>query len=133
MRCVFIHGPAASGKLTVASALQSLTGLPLFHNHLAVDAALALFAFGSPQFIRLRESIWLSAFREASQAAQSFIFTFHPEASVPSTFVNRAVEIVEQAGGEVLFVALTCPEAEIERRMENASRSEFRKLNSIAQ
>lgn len=48
MRLVFIHGPAASGKLTVAKELAALTGYPLFHNHLIVDALLAVFPFGSP-------------------------------------------------------------------------------------
>ena len=62
MRCVFLYGPAASGKLTVATALQGRSGLPLFHNHLAVDAALSLIDIGSPPFVRLRELIWLGAF-----------------------------------------------------------------------
>jgi cytidylate kinase len=39
MRLIFLHGPAASGKLTVARAIAARTGLPVFHNHLAVDAA----------------------------------------------------------------------------------------------
>jgi hypothetical protein len=131
MQCVFIHGPAASGKLTVATALQGLTGLPLFHNHLAVDAALSLFEFGSPEFIRLRDVIWLSAFKEAAQAGRSFIFTFHPEASVPATFIEAASSIIESAGGRTVFISLTCSEAVIESRLSAASRSKFRKLTSL--
>ncbi len=38
----------------------------LFHNHLTVDLVAALFDFGSEPFVRLRESIWLDAFREAA-------------------------------------------------------------------
>jgi hypothetical protein len=37
MRLVYIHGPAASGKLTVGRELQKLSGFALFHNHLVVD------------------------------------------------------------------------------------------------
>ncbi|WP_210505209.1 hypothetical protein [Naasia sp. SYSU D00057] len=44
MEMVFIHGPAASGKLTTARALAERTGFALFHNHLVVDALLALAA-----------------------------------------------------------------------------------------
>lgn len=132
MHCIFIYGPAASGKLTVAAALQSLSGLPLHHNHLAVDAALSLFPFGSEGFIRLREEIWLAAFREASAAGQSFIFTFNPEASVRRSLIDSLVQIVEASNGEVLFVELTCSEDEIERRIEAADRAKHRKLNSLS-
>lgn len=132
MQMIFIHGPAASGKLTVARALQRLNGFRLFHNHLAVDAALALFEFGMPAFVRLRETIWLSAFAEAAEDGQSFIFTFHPEASVRPGFIDEAVEAIERRGGDVNFVALECPEDEIERRIANTDRTDFRKLTSLS-
>lgn len=133
MICVFIYGPVASGKLTVATALHALSGLPVFHNHLAVDAALSLFEFGSPGFIRLREDIWLSAFREAVTAGRSFIFTFNPEASVPPSFIDSAVGVIERGGGSVLFIELTCGDSVIESRIESASRTAFRKLTSLDQ
>ena len=133
MYCVFIHGPAAAGKFTVATALKARSGLPVFHNHLAVDAARSLFEFGSPGFVRLRENIWLAAFREAAERGRSFIFTFSPEASVPPAFIGAAIDIIESAGGQVLFVSLTCGEAVIEERIEAASRSAFRKLTSLAE
>jgi len=131
MQMILIHGPAASGKLTVAKALQRLNGFRLFHNHLAVDAVLALFEFGTPSFVRLREAIWLSAFAEAAEAGQSLIFTFHPEASVRAGFISAAVEAIKTRGGQVHFVALECPEGEIERRLINPDRSQFRKLTSL--
>ena len=53
MKLIFIWGPAASGKLTVARELEKLTGLPVFHNHLVVDALLEKLPFGDPEFVRL--------------------------------------------------------------------------------
>lgn len=132
MHCIFIHGPVASGKLTIAQALQSLSGLPVHHNHLAVDAALSLFPFGSEGFVRLREQIWLSVFREASNARQPFIFTFAPEASVRPGLIDSLVQTVEAVNGQVIFVELKCSEAEIERRIEATDRAKHRKLNSRA-
>lgn len=38
MKLLFIYGPPASGKLTVAREPAALTGYRLFHNHLVVDA-----------------------------------------------------------------------------------------------
>jgi hypothetical protein len=40
---VFLHGPAASGKLTVARALEARVGYPVFHNHLVVDLLTTVF------------------------------------------------------------------------------------------
>ncbi len=131
MNLIFIHGPAAAGKLTVGRALAELTGFKLFHNHLVVDTLLAVFPFGSEPFARLREEIWLAVFREAAAADVSLIFTFTPEPSVNPGFIGSAVTIVEEAGGQVHFVELTCPIEELERRIENPSRAEFKKLRSL--
>ncbi|HEV2598648.1 AAA family ATPase [Sphingopyxis sp.] len=132
MRLVFIHGPAASGKLTVARELAALTGLPLFHNHLVVDALLAVFPFGSPAFVELREAMWIDVFRAAAEEGSSLIFTFHPEASVAPDFPERVVALVEAAGGRVDFVALTCAPEVVAARVEAASRQASGKLSSLA-
>ena len=111
--------------------LARLTGFRLFHNHLTVDLVTSLFEFGSEPFIKLREEIWLAAFREAAQNNVSVIFTFNPERTVRADFIDNAVGVVETAGGAIDFVELICSEAELERRMENDSRKEFGKLTSL--
>lgn len=133
MKLVFIHGAPAVGKLTVARELARLTGFRLFHNHLTVDLVGSLFPFGSEPFIRLREQIWLAAFSEAARDDVSLIFTFNPERTVRERFVQDAIDVVESAGGMVVFVELTCAEDELERRIEDASRREFGKLGSVEQ
>lgn len=133
MKVVFLHGPPAVGKLTIARELARLTGFRLFHNHLTVDLVSSLFSFGSEPFILLREQIWLSAFGEAARQRASFIFTFNPERTVRERFIQDAIDAVESAGGQVVFVELTCAEGELERRIEDASRKKFGKLASVEQ
>jgi hypothetical protein len=132
MRLLFIHGPAASGKLTVAKAVCAMTGMRLFHNHLVVDALLAVFQFGSPEFVTLRESMWLGVFEAAAGQDISLAFTFAPESTVRPEFIAEAVHAVEKHGGEVCFVELQCPIEEIERRLDAPSRREWMKLKSVA-
>src|ERR1700754_1440798 len=132
MKLVFIHGPAAAGKLTIGRALQDLTGFRLFHNHLVVDTLLAVFTFGTPSFVALREQIWLSVFEAAAKDGISTIFTFNPEATVNPGFIDKAVATIQKAGGEVCFVKLDCPVDVIEQRLGNASRAQFFKLKSVA-
>lgn len=131
MKLVFIYGPVASGKLTIARELGRLTGLAVFHNHLVVDAVASVFPFGTPQFVQLRERMWLDMMREAAQAKRSLIFTFAPEPSVAEGFPQRAVAAVEAAGGSTAFVQLRVPVAEQERRLVAPGRTEFGKLRSL--
>ncbi len=128
MQVIFIHGPAASGKHTIGSLLSRLTGLPLFHNHIAVDAALSLFEFGTEGFKNVRAAVWRAVFREAARSGRSFIFTFHPEASVDPGLVTELVGLIESAGARVLFIELLCTPETVLERIGNPSRSEFRKL-----
>ena len=133
MKLVFIHGAPAVGKLSVARELARLTGFRLFHNHLTVDLVSSLFTFGSEPFVLLREEIWLSAFREAARHNISLIFTFNPERSVREHFIQDTLDVVEGAGGSVVFVELTCAQDELEDRISSPSRREFGKLCSVEQ
>jgi hypothetical protein len=131
MKLIFIHGPAASGKLTVGRELSALTGIELFHNHLVVDALLEKLAFGDPEFVALRESMWMAVFESAARSGKSLIFTFAPEPTVEPGFPERVVDLVEGAGGKVCFVRLNVSAEGQERRIGNESRREFRKLTSL--
>jgi len=131
MQLVFVYGPPAAGKYTVSRKLADLTGLPLFHNHLIVDAVAALFPFGSPSFVRLREQFWLEAIGAAAREGRSFIFTFQPEASVSPDFASRVVKIVRDAGGDVTFVHLTLSAEGQAARIANEDRGKFGKLRDV--
>ena len=128
MYVIFIYGPAASGKYTIGKHLSQMTGLPLFHNHLAVDAAKSLFAFGTPSFNRLRATVWRTAFEEAATANKSFIFTFHPEASVDPALIEDLCQSVYSRGGRVHFIELVCSRDTILQRLGEGNRSSFGKL-----
>jgi hypothetical protein len=131
MKLIFLFGPAASGKLTIARRIAALSGLPVFHNHLIVDALMGVFPFGSEPFVRLRERFWLDVFGAAADEKRSLLFTFAPEPTVSPDFPQRARALIEDAGGEIVFVRLTVPTAEQERRLVDPSRREFAKLRSV--
>lgn len=132
VKLVFLYGLPATGKLTVARELASITGFPLFHNHLAVDLLLPVFPFGSTPFVELREQIWLSVFEQAARSGlPGLLFTFAPEATVRPTFPAEVERLLAAAQSTVHFIELTCPLAELKRRIPAPSRSLFQKLNSL--
>lgn len=129
MKLIFLHGPPAAGKLTVARELAALTGWRLFHNHLTVNLALAVYDFGTPGFVALREQIWFAVFRRAlADRLPALIFTFNPENSVPQRFIDELFAEIATGGGEIIPIELTASEAEIERRLGAASRHRDGKL-----
>lgn len=124
----FLHGPAASGKYTIGSLLSSMLGMPLFHNHLVVDAARTLFDFGTSEFVALRGVLWRNCFAAAAQARKSFIFTFNPEATVTYALLEEMLAPVYAASGQVHFVELQCDDETVSERLNEPSRAAFGKL-----
>ena len=131
MRLIFLYGPPASGKLTIAREVAALTGISVFHNHLIVDAVASVFPFGTPIFVSLRESFWLTVMREAAREGRSVLFTLAPEPTVSQQFPERVQEEIDRARGSVVFVRLTVSPNEQERRLGELSRKEFDKMHSV--
>jgi hypothetical protein len=132
VRLVFLYGPPAAGKLTIAREVAALTGFRVFHNHATVDALSTVFEFGTAPFVELRERVWLDVMGEAARTGlPGLVFTFVPERTVRPTFVPSLVERVRNAGGVVHFVKLECPDTEVERRLDDPSRRAFQKLRSV--
>jgi hypothetical protein len=129
---IFLHGVAASGKLTTARALESEVGYPVFHNHLVVDLLTTVFTFGTRPFVELREQFWLAVVEESAREGRSLVFTFSPEATVLPGFAGRVVAAVVQHGGVVCFVRLTVGQVEQERRVADQARREFHKISDVS-
>jgi AAA domain len=132
MRLLFLYGPPAVGKLSVARELAARTGFKLFHNHLSVDLVASVFPFGSEPFGRLVQSMRRGMMAEAARQGIDLIFTFVYAAGVDDGVVQELIEPVQTNGGEVLFVQLTCNRDELLARVQAPSRRAFRKLNDPA-
>lgn len=132
MTLVFLYGYPGVGKLTVANELAKITNFKVFHNHLTVDLLLSVFDFGTPEFIQLRDRIWLDTMTEAARSdLGGLIFTFSPEPTVPKDFIIPLQKQLAGLATEILFVKLFCQDHLIKKRINNPSRNEFRKLRSF--
>jgi tRNA uridine 5-carbamoylmethylation protein Kti12 len=76
MKLVFIYGPPAVGKLTVATELAKLTGFKLFDNHVSIDFVKSVFEYGTRQYWKLIEEYRISMFKQAAKHGIDTIFTF---------------------------------------------------------
>lgn len=134
MNFVVLFGRPAVGKSTVARELGRLTGYRVLEYRLLVDTALAVYEFGSPEFIALRETLSRAAFAEIArdQALPGLIFTFTPENSIPQKFVDDLFETFAAAGVTTPCVELVCRPGEVKLRLARPERREKGKLTDPA-
>lgn len=129
---LFLHGPAAAGKYTVARELAALIGFELYHNHLVVDEVLKTHAFGSPGFVAERDRLWREFFAQfPGPGRANIIFTFNPENTVPQAFINWLFAELARRGVKIASVEITADEAVIESRLASKQRQQFRKLTDV--
>ena len=131
---VYLYGPPAVGKLTIARRVAETTGFRLFHNHLTVDAVTSVFEFGSPQFVDVLHRLRFDVFETAARTGIGVVFTNSsmsynvPRIDAFLAFARRAAEVVSAAGGTTVFVRLTAPVDVLCDRVDNDDRRAFRKL-----
>jgi len=114
---VFIIGPPAVGKMTVGMELNALTGIPLFHNHLSIEAVLPVFDFGTKPFNRLVSEFRDRMFVEVAESElPGLIFTYvwAFDQSEDQDFIDKQKGVFESCGGRVIFVELW---ADLETRL----------------
>jgi hypothetical protein len=134
---VYLYGPPAAGKLTIAERLAELTGWRLFHNHLTVNAIAPVFEFASPAFTEVLHRLRLDVFATAAHAGVGLIFTNNSAWSGQDararfvTFADSAARTVAENGGTTRFVQITAPTAVLERRVADASRRAHGKLVEV--
>jgi len=130
VKLIFIYGPPAVGKLTVATQLAKRTGFKLYHNHVSVDFVKSVFQFGTPTFWRLVDKFRREILEEAAKEGTDTIFTFVYGKGPDDEFVKDIIRRVESHGGEVCFVRLSCSSDELLRRVSNRSRKRLGKLTT---
>ena len=131
MDLVYIYGPPATGKLTVARALAAGTGYKLFHNHLSIDCVRPVFDFGTEPFWRQVHSIRQNMLEEAARSGVSLVYTSvysHPR---NLDLVEKRFAAVEREGGRVCPVQLICDAASRESRLISQERVELNKLTAL--
>ena len=131
MKLIFIYGPPASGKLTIAQELVKLTEFNLYHNHLAVDLVESLFDRNKYKqfFFSLIADVNLFMLsKAATQNIPGVVMTscyIHPD---EEGFINQLINTITKHQGEVYFIQITCDEAALKKRVIAESRKKFGKL-----
>ncbi len=81
--------------------------------------------FGDPEFVRLREAMWMTVFDTAAKSGQSLIFTFAPEPTVEAGFADARSDGDRGCGrgGEVRPAVRVAPTNRSDASARTAARS----------
>lgn len=131
MNLIFIYGPSAVGKLTVAKELSKITGYKVFHNHLTVDLVESIFDFGTEKFSNLVGKYRLELIEAAAKAGVNLIFTFVYAKSHDDKFIKGVAKAVEKYRGEIKFVQLYSSKTKLAKRLKHPSRKRFNKMRRL--
>src|SRR5438094_316445 len=137
MKLVYMYGPPAAGKLTVAKRVAETTGWRLFHNHLTVNSLVPVFDFGTKPFAEVLHRLRLDVFATASRSGVDVIFTNNSAWNGPDgrdrfvAFADSAARAVADNGGATAFVQVTAPQPVLEARLADESRRQHGKLVDI--
>lgn len=132
MKLIFLYGPPASGKLTVAEKLSEYTGIPLFHNHLSRDLVKDIYGDKLRDNYGLVDRIRFDVLDYCSKNQTDLIFTYVYEGSDDDDNVREFIKNIENNQGEVLFVELSADRQDLIDRVGNESRMKFKKLTDPA-
>lgn len=133
MKLIFLHGPPASGKYSIAKEIERVVPCKNFHNHLTIDVAKALFEFGTEPFHTLLRTIRLTAIEAAAKEDVGVLLMTYSYSHPHSLRTIQPVEeILAKYKGEFLPVYLQCDVRELERRVTQPKRKEMRKVSTVA-
>jgi len=125
-RLVFLYGPPAVGKLTVARAIADRLPFKILHNHVTIDAVTEVLPFGSDTFWRVvgrfRRDLVAAAAAEHIDLIYTYVFAPGDERHVADI-----VSPYEKAGGAVSFVQLLAPREVLLQRVLAESRTAYGK------
>jgi hypothetical protein len=130
MQLIFIYGPPASGKLTVAEQLSKLTSISLFHNHLTRDLVKDIYGDELKAHYDLVDKLRIDVFEYCAQKGTDLIFTYvyGGVEGDEESIIRSYIKAVEFYGGKVKFVELTTNDEDLLKRVENVSRRKHQKL-----
>lgn len=128
MKLIFIYGPPAVGKLTVAEKLSELTKVPVFHNHHSRDIVKDIYGDDLMQHYALVDKIRFDVMEYCTQNNTDLIFTYVYGGVEDDIKVRSFMDKVESNGGQILFVELSADANDLINRVDNDSRKRFKKL-----
>jgi len=134
-KVIFIYGPPASGKLTVAKELAKLTKYKVLHNHMIMDM---MTPFVPITLEKHQENFW-----NANNGIKNLMITLAMKENINLIMTlcyahpydkefKKHMKTAEKNGGKTFFVRLGCSKKEVCKRVTGKSRKKYGKATSVS-
>ena len=130
-RLIFLYGPPAVGKLTVATAIADRRDFRVLHNHVTFDPVAEVLPVGTAAFWAALDKVRLDLVTAAANEGIDLIYTF-VYAPGEEPHVDKIAGAYESVGGSVVFVQLLAPPEELRLRVASESRRAHAKILDTA-
>jgi len=124
MKLIFLHGPPASWKFTIAKELAEITKYKLVHIHDFYDPLAEIFTEDNYyKIIEILQKHFLNIFESASKLKlKGVVFTYSEIAKDNYRFPRAIIKLLKKYKGAVHFVHISCTEKELYKRATRSSR-----------
>lgn len=127
MNLIFLYGPPAVGKLTIAKHLQEKLGYKLFHNHMIINVLADIFGYDKPERRILVREFRLKILEEATKDNIDMIITVGNAGNTIFAYFDELIQTVEENDGTVCLVQLYANKETLLSRVTSKSRQEHGK------
>jgi shikimate kinase len=128
---VFVYGPPAVGKLTVAKEISRLTGMKLFDNHATVNAVAPIFGFDNDIYYGLLRLMRSAIVEEAAKADIDLVSTAVYNFPRSDEGLAGLDGILAKCGGSLHLLRLVCDRNTLDERVTNDDRRLKQSINSV--
>ena len=110
MKLVFIIGSGAVGKMTGGQELMKITGLRLFHNHMAIEPVIEIFGyFDGKTILDIREAVFRN-FAASSNYGMIFTYMWAFDHQEDWDYIEHIKDIFRPYNTEFYYVELIAPQ-----------------------
>lgn len=133
MKLVWLHGAAATGKLTIAKELAEHFDYKLFHNHLAVDLSLSIYQeFGDGDFFDFTNQIRRTTIAKAKEIGVShLVMTYMTCYESDTEEINKYLAFFKEQDIDVYPIHLNPSHEVIRQRALASDRVHSNKISCI--
>lgn len=110
MKLIFIIGNAAVGKMTVGQELMKLTGLRLFHNHMAIEPVIEIFGYYDNKVVKRLREVVFEEFVQSNNYGMIFTYMWAFDMQGDWDYIQHVTELFEKQEAEIYYVELVAPQ-----------------------
>ena len=106
MKLLFIFGNAAVGKMTVGQELMKITGLRLFHNHMAIELTIEILGYYDACMVKRLRGIVFEEYLKSNNEGIIFTYLWAFDMQSDWDYITHLVRLYESQGAEIYCVEL---------------------------